>query len=118
MLKLIRYIFYHGNKATNTILNNVENIILPSENIREYFIKTFQDSRFPSPVIIPFNRFEKQVIPLKNEIFRMVVPGSITMYTRDYQLLYEAIKLVLSKTETKIFLTLLGKPRDHTATDG
>ncbi|MBK8547208.1 MAG: hypothetical protein IPL63_07420 [Saprospiraceae bacterium] len=114
MLKLIRYIFYHGNKATNTILNNVENIILPSENIREYFIKTFQDSRFPSPVIIPFNRFEKQVIPLKNEIFRMVVPGSITMYTRDYQLLYEAIKLVLSKTETKIFLTLLGKPRDHT----
>jgi hypothetical protein len=114
ILKVFRYLFIFRNKNIKTVLNKVENIIFPSENINEYYHKIKPDNRFPSPIIIPFSRFVKPVIPLENEVFRMVVPGSITMYTRDYQLLYEGIRLVLSATNRKISLILLGKPRDST----
>lgn len=112
VFKIIRHYGTKKIKKSKKIHQNFENIIFPTETMATYYKNNCAHESFPEPLVIPFIRSIRNIVKTQSEVFKIVVPGNITMYSRDYSLLLQAIQIVLKRTTKRIELTLLGKKKD------
>jgi hypothetical protein len=112
MARVIRYFlaakFYYNQR----LLHKFSNIIFPSEVMLQYFSENFSATRFPHPAVIPFIRLVTQNPLPKNKVFTIVVPGSISMEIRDYEVFTQVIPMILEKSNRPVQLYFLGRPKN------
>jgi hypothetical protein len=113
VLKILRFYLTGKEIIKNNWLSNVDEIIFPTQNIKKYYQQHFLSGRFPEPLVIPFIKAEdKPQFKKTQSPFHIVIPGNITTLSRNYDIVYQAVKNVLEKTNQKIKLTLAGKQKD------
>ncbi|MBK8621980.1 MAG: hypothetical protein IPN79_09500 [Saprospiraceae bacterium] len=115
VLKILRFYLTGKEIIKNNWLSNMDEIIFPTQNLKKHYQQHFLSGRFPDPLVIPFIKAEdKPRLQKPQSPFHIVIPGNITTLSRDYDIVYQALKNVLKKTNQKIKLTLAGKQKDHT----
>lgn len=94
------------------LLNNLNCLELPSENIVRYVRESRIDNGIRVGAHIPVAVFDHRFIK-KNVTDQIVisVPGSVDQRRRDYQLLYEAFTQVIPELKKTIMLNFLGKTK-------
>jgi hypothetical protein len=114
VLKVLRFYLTGKESIKNNWLSKADEIIFPTQNMKEYYQHHFLSGRFPDPLVIPFITVQdKPRLKKPQSLFHIVLPGNITTLSRDYDMVYHAVKSVLEKSNQKIKLTLAGKQKDH-----
>ncbi len=98
---LIRYKILPSMNGINVIYPPMKNFIL-------------KNTKFKKPIFtLPFNFYDKKTtfnIKRTDEKFRIVIPGLIEEYRRDYNLAISIVEKLYDKYKNKIIIDFLGKP--------
>lgn len=108
--KWVRHYTFQEEKRNQKFLDSCDGFILPSHAVLESSASLFESHGLKTPIVLPFtvaNDFEEQP---KNKIIQIIIPGSITQESRDYEMIIETLQSVVPKLTTEVCITLLGAP--------
>jgi len=113
LIKLALAIIKNKKCLYAQILDNCENIILPSEAIVSFNKSHQRQLRFKEPIVIPFAHYDGIITSLSiHESIKVVVPGTISQNLRDYKLLFDAFESLIPHIKVKVELILLGRLKE------
>jgi hypothetical protein len=102
VLKIFRFYLTGKEIIKNNWLSEVDEIIFPTQNLKKYYQQHFVSDLFPDPSgysVYQLTGYEADKKP--QSPFHIVIPGNITTLSRDYDIVYQAVKSVLEKIESK-----------------
>ena len=111
IFRLLRSIILRDNFYKKKLLEKIDFISYPSKNLTAYSkeISSIHNHKIIDP--IPFSFFEKYIEREEQTPIIISIPGSINKTSRDYELVYFALKEVLPKLRKKIVLQFLGSAK-------
>ncbi|MFZ1705355.1 MAG: glycosyltransferase [Saprospiraceae bacterium] len=113
-LKIGRHIIFQMGKSRREAILKSDKIVFPTPSMSKYYKQYFVQKKFENPIIIPFCLNEGIRKKPNDDVFRIIVPGNITQYARDYRMLSTVFEQVFYHANRKIELVLLGKIKDST----
>jgi hypothetical protein len=109
-LKIIRYFLRNQKRKVERLISNYDGLILPSAIVREYARTRPAFGKY-NFLVADFCVHESERVHASTETIGAIVPGAINSMTRDYDLLVQVMKRVVTQLQKPFTLTLLGKPQ-------
>ena len=95
----------------NFVLKNFDAINVIYSPLKKYIE---ENTKYDKPIFeIPYNFYDetRKIKPsVKDEKIRIIVPGLIEKYRRDYEIVFSVFEEIFKKHGDKVILHLLGKP--------
>jgi len=108
--KWVRHYTFQEEKRNQKFLESCDGFILPSQAVLESCTSLFESHGLHKPIVLPFSVANEIEENTKNEIVNMVIPGSITQESRDYDMIIETLQSIAPEITTNVCISLLGAP--------